>query len=78
VYIRAHAIDFFISLLNMVDDWTNRTLEEMRTWDSRSLEERNKRALEILASIPVPIPVMSTDETPVAPRTQTRRRRPTA
>ena len=78
VFIRVHAIDFFISLLNMVDDWTNRTLEEMRTWDSRSLEEKNKRALEILASIPVRTPDSSTNETPVAPQTQTRRRRGTA
>ena len=78
VFIRVHAIDFFISLLNMVDDWTNRTLEEMRTWDSRSLEEKNKRALEMLASIPVRTPNSSTNETPVAPQTQTRRRRGTA
>jgi DNA-binding PadR family transcriptional regulator len=78
VYIRAHAIDFFISLLNMVDDWTNRTLEDIRTWDSRSLEEKNERALEILASIPVPTPDTSTDETPIAPQTQTRRTRRTA
>ena len=77
VFIRVHAIDFFISLLNMVDDWTNRTLEEMRTWDSRSLEEKNKRALEMLASIPVRTPNSSTNETPVAPQTQTRRRRGT-
>jgi PadR family transcriptional regulator AphA len=77
VYIRAHAIDFFISLLNMVDDWTNRTLEEMRAWDSRSLEEKNTRALDILASIPVPAPNTSTDETPVPPQNQTRRRRRT-
>jgi DNA-binding PadR family transcriptional regulator len=78
VYIRAHAIDFFISLLNMVDDWTDRTLEEMRTWDSRSLVEKNKRALEILASIPIPTPDTLTDETPVAPQTQTSRKRRTA
>ncbi len=78
VYIRAHAIDFFISLLNMVEDWTTRTLEEMRAWDSRSLEEKNKRALEILAAVPVPTPDKSTDETPIASQTQTRRRRRTA
>jgi PadR family transcriptional regulator AphA len=77
VYIRAHAIDFFISLLNMVDDWTDRTLGEMRTWDSRSLDEKNKRALEILVSIPAPTPGTSTDETPVAPQDQTRRTRRT-
>jgi DNA-binding PadR family transcriptional regulator len=78
VYVRVHAIDFFISLLNMVDDWTNRTLDEMRAWDSRSLDEKNKRALEILASISVPTPDTSTDETPVAPQTQTYRRHRTS
>lgn len=71
-YIRVHAIDFFISLLNMVDDWTHRTLDEMQAWESRSLQERNDRALEILASIPVRTPDTSTDVTPVAPQTQER------
>jgi PadR family transcriptional regulator AphA len=75
VYIRAHAIDFFISLLNMMDEWTTRTIEEMQTWESRSLEEKNERALEILKSIPVSTPDESTNQTPVAPQTQTRRRR---
>lgn len=74
-YIRAHAIDFFVSLLNMMDDWSTRTLREIRSWDSRSLEERNQRALEILADVAVPTPETSTHETPVAPSTQTRRRR---
>ncbi|MEN8235738.1 MAG: PadR family transcriptional regulator [Actinomycetota bacterium] len=78
VYIRAHAIDFFISLLNMVEDWTTRTLDEMQEWDSRSLEERNERALRILAAVPAPTPDKPTGETPIAPQTQTRRRRRTA
>jgi hypothetical protein len=72
VYIRVHAIDFFISLLNMVDDWTDRTLDEMQAWDSRSLQERNARALELLASVPVLTPDTSTDETPIAPKSQDR------
>jgi len=78
VYIRAHAIDFFISLLNMMDEWTTRTIDEMQTWDSRTLEEKNERALEILESVPVRMPQTPTGETPVAPRTQTRRRRRTS
>jgi DNA-binding PadR family transcriptional regulator len=75
LYIRAHAIDFFISLLNMMNEWAGRTLKETRTWDSRSLEERNERALEILANVAVPIPDTPTDTTPIAPQTQTHRRR---
>lgn len=77
VYIRAHAIDFFISLLNMMDEWTTRTIDEMKMWESRSLEERNERALELLESVPVPAPDAATDQTPVAPQSQTRRRRRT-
>ena len=75
LYIRAHAIDFFISLLNMMNEWAGRTLKETRTWDSRSLEEKNQRALEILANVAVPTPDTPTDTTPVAPPTQTHRRR---
>lgn len=78
VYIRAHAIDFFISLLNMMDEWTTRTIDEIQSWDSRTPEEKNQRALEILESVPVPMPQNSTSETPVAPQTQTRRRRRTS
>src|SRR4029453_4713736 len=33
VYIRAHAVDFFVSLLNMVNGWASRTLAEIETWD---------------------------------------------
>jgi hypothetical protein len=30
VYIRAHAVDFFISLLTTVDGWAERTLSEVQ------------------------------------------------
>ena len=76
-YIRVHAIDFFISLLNMMNQWAGRTLEEIQTWDSRSLEEKNVRALQILAAVPVPTPDESTNQTPIAPQAQKRRNRQT-
>lgn len=75
VYIRALAIDFFISLLNMMDAWVTRTLDEVEKWGTMSLEERNARGLEILAAVPVDTPDEPTEGTPVAPETQAQRRR---
>ena len=75
VYIRAHAIDFFISLLNMMNEWAGRTLEEIQEWDARSLDEKNERALQILATVPVPVPEELADGTPIAPQAQTSRNR---
>ena len=75
VYIRAMAIDFFISLLNMVDDWVTRTLHEVERWGDMTLEERNARGMAILSGVPVDMPASPSEETPVAPDTQTQRRR---
>jgi DNA-binding PadR family transcriptional regulator len=75
VYIRALAIDFFISLLNMVDSWVTRTLDEVARWGDMTLEERNARGMEILAKVPVEMPAEPSEETPVAPARQTPRRR---
>jgi DNA-binding PadR family transcriptional regulator len=72
VYVRALAIDFFVSLLNMVDDWAERTLEEVATWDDLSLDERNQRGLEILAQVPVDTPAAPPTATPVVPDSQRR------
>ena len=76
-YIRALGIDFFISLLNMMEEWTTRTIDEMQSWDSRTLEEKNEQALKILESVPVSMPRTSADQTPVAPQSQRSRRRRT-
>lgn len=73
-YIRALGIDFFISLLNMVDQWVDRTLVEVERWDDMTIEERNQRGLEILAGVPVAMPEQTSRSTPVAPASQTRRR----
>jgi PadR family transcriptional regulator, regulatory protein AphA len=73
VYIRALAVDFFISLLRMVEAWVERTLEEIESWDDLSPEGKNERALEKIRELPVPSPE-SLEKIPVPPRTQLRPR----
>jgi DNA-binding PadR family transcriptional regulator len=73
-YIRALAVDFFISLLTTVDGWAERTLAEIEGWKDLSPDGKNDRGLEILSRLPVPTPAEHTDRTPVPPRTQRRRR----
>jgi PadR family transcriptional regulator, regulatory protein AphA len=73
-YIRALAVDFFISLLNTVDGWAERTLAEIQGWKDLSPDGKNDRGLEIFAQLPAPTPDEHTDRTPVPPRTQRRRR----
>ena len=74
VYIRAHAVDFFISLLNTVDGWAERTLTEIEGWKDLSPEGKNDRGLKIMAGLSSPPPGEHTDRTPMPPRTQRRRR----
>jgi DNA-binding PadR family transcriptional regulator len=74
VYIRALAVDFFVSLLTTVDDWAERTLAEIEGWEDLSPDGKNERGLEIFANLPAPTPSEPTDRTPVPPRTQTRQR----
>ena len=76
VHIRALAVDFFISLLNTVDGWAERTLTEIDDWKDLSPDGKNARALEIFAQLPVATPSDLTDRTPLPPRTQRRRRPP--
>jgi PadR family transcriptional regulator, regulatory protein AphA len=73
-YIRALAVDFFISLLNTVEAWTERTLAEIESWDDLSPDGKNERALEKFRELPVISPE-SVERTPVPPRTQLRPRR---
>jgi hypothetical protein len=73
-YIRALAVDFFISLLNTVGAWAERTLAEIESWDDLSPDGKNERALEKIRELPVPMPE-SVERTPVPPRTQLRPRR---
>jgi PadR family transcriptional regulator, regulatory protein AphA len=74
VYIRALAVDFFVSLLGMVDSWADRTLAEIEGWEDLSPDGKNERGIEILAKLPAPAPDEPSDRTPVPPRTQRRRR----
>jgi hypothetical protein len=73
VCLRALAVDFFVSLLNTVDGWAERTLAEIEGWKDLSPDGKNDRGLEIMAQLPAPTPSEPTDRTPV-PRTQRRRR----
>jgi PadR family transcriptional regulator AphA len=72
VYLRALAVDFFVSLLHTVDDWAERTLAEIEGWSDLSAEDKNRRGLEIMGSLPVPTPREHIEGTPVPPRTQRR------
>jgi PadR family transcriptional regulator AphA len=74
VYIRAHAVDFFISLLTTVHDWAERTLAEIQGWEDLSPDGKNERGLQIMAQLPAPTPREPTDRTPLPPHTQRRRR----
>lgn len=57
VYIRALAVDFFISLLRTVEAWARRTIAEVETWDDlEPSEEKNKRGLEKMVQLPVDTP----------------------
>lgn len=73
VYIRVLAVDFFISLLNTVESWADRTLEEIESWQDLSPEGKNERAMEKMRELPVAIP--GSVETPLQPRTQVQRPR---
>jgi DNA-binding PadR family transcriptional regulator len=75
-YIRALAVDFFLSLLTTVDGWAERTLAEVEGWKDLAPDGKNARGLEIFARLPAPAPAEHSDRTPVPPRTQRRRRRP--
>lgn len=74
VYIRALAVDFFISLLRTVEAWAERTLEEIESWDDLSPDGKNERGLEKIKELPVATPGR-VEKTPVPPRTQLRPRR---
>ncbi|MFP5333592.1 MAG: PadR family transcriptional regulator [Acidimicrobiia bacterium] len=56
-HIRALAVDFFVSLLNTVHNWADRTLSEVEGWDDLSAsEEKYQAGLEKIANLPVETP----------------------
>jgi len=75
VYIRALAVDFFISLLHTVDAWAERTLREIESWDDLTPDGKNERGLEIIRQLPVATPEESVKGTSIPPDTQLRLRR---
>jgi DNA-binding PadR family transcriptional regulator len=75
VHIRALAVDFFISLLNTVEAWAERTLAEIETWDDlAATEEKKKRGLEKISQVPVDTPGESLKDISKPPRSQMRSR----
>ena len=73
-YLRALAVDFFISLLHTVNDWTDRTIAEVKRWDGKTLAERNRRGIEIFDSQPVELPDASPEGLATLPPSLSRRR----
>ena len=74
VYIRSLAVDFFVSLLNTVDAWAERTLAEIEPWDDLTSAGKNERGLEIMGQLPVATPTQSMKEVAVPPTSQVRGR----
>jgi hypothetical protein len=75
VYIRALAVDFFISLLNTVERWAERTLAEIETWDDlMPSDEKNARGLEKIRQLPVDTPEETLKDVSVPPKSQMRSR----
>jgi PadR family transcriptional regulator AphA len=74
-YIRALAVDFFISLLNTVEQWAERTLAEIETWDDLSpSDEKNEQGLEKIRRLPVDTPGESLRDISRPPDSQMRSR----
>jgi DNA-binding PadR family transcriptional regulator len=72
-YLRALAVDFFISLLNTVEAWAQRTIAEVETWDDlMPSEEKNERGLEKIRLFPVETPEQPLKEAARPPESQTR------
>ena len=76
VYIRFFAVDFFVSLLNTVDAWAERTLAQIEAWDDlEPSPEKNEEALRAMSRLPVEGPGSSLTDVSVPPRSQTRSRK---
>lgn len=75
VYIRALAVDFFVSLLHTVHDWAERSLDEIESWDDLDPSpEKNERALEKIRQLPVDTPGRSLEQVSRPPDSQMRTR----
>ena len=57
IHIRALLVDFFVSLLRTVEEWTQRTLEEIENWNDLELsDEKRERALQTIRELPTYAP----------------------
>jgi DNA-binding PadR family transcriptional regulator len=75
VYLRALPVDFFISLLNTVDAWAERSLAEVETWDDlMPSDEKNARGLEKIRQLPVDTPEEALKGVSIPPKHQMRSR----
>lgn len=75
VYIRALAVDFFVSLLGTVDAWAERALAEIESWDDlEPSPEKNQRGLEKIRQLPVDAPEDSLPHVSRPPESQMRSR----
>lgn len=75
VHIRALVVDFFVSLLRTVEGWSQRTLEEIESWDDlEPSEEKAQRALEMISRLPAPIPDDALEGVAKPPESQMRQR----
>lgn len=75
VYLRALAVDYFISLLLTVEAWSERSIAEIETWDDLlPSEEKNARGLEKIRQQPVRTPTDSLEHIAKPPESQMRRR----
>lgn len=74
-YIRALAVDFFVSLLQTVHDWAERSLDEIESWDDLDPSpEKNERALEKIRQLPVDTPGRPLEHVSRPPDSQMRTR----
>lgn len=75
VYLRALAVDFFVSILGTVETWAERTLAEIGTWDDLAPSaEKNERGLEKIRQLPVGTPDKPLKDITRPPRSQMRSR----
>ena len=57
IHIRALLVDFFVSLLRTVEEWTQRTLDEIENWNDLELsDEKRERALQTIRELPTYAP----------------------
>lgn len=57
VYVRAMVVDFRVRLFSLVAEWAEQSLADVRGWEGRSLQDRNRAALQRIEALDLPDPV---------------------